>query len=205
MTSSRESTPCPSRSKGPQDERMLTDDEPAGPDDFPRTKEEFRKRCAEMMSGLKKHLTETHRLVAQLKKLHHQTAQQKLKVVSASVLNEQPKVWKASTSASYKRHSRLSENKKNHFLEKKDGGPANPRNKSNQSTVPMSPGPSSQPAPEDESTDMETEIPSPAATINTVRVTTEEKHRELLNMLLIPKRPALNHAVNSWRNKIPKE
>lgn len=112
MTSSRESTPCPSRSKGPQDERMLTDDEPAGPDDFPRTKEEFRKRCAEMMSGLKKHLTETHRLVAQLKKLHHQTAQQKLKVVSASVLNEQPKVWKASTSASYKRHSRLSENKK---------------------------------------------------------------------------------------------
>lgn len=69
----------------------------------------------------------------------------------------------------------------------------------------MSPGPSSQPAPEDESTDMETEIPSPAATINTVRVTTEEKHRELLNMLLIPKRPALNHAVNSWRNKIPKE
>ncbi|KAA1102353.1 hypothetical protein PGTUg99_029227 [Puccinia graminis f. sp. tritici] len=107
MPTTRDSTPCPSprynrfqKGKGP-----ITSSEPTAQVDV-----ENAKTRTEIMTKLEQRLNESQELLEKLKKIPNprQPAQTHLKVVSASLLENQPKIW---TSPCYKRHLRLNENK----------------------------------------------------------------------------------------------
>ncbi|KAA1090425.1 hypothetical protein PGT21_017087 [Puccinia graminis f. sp. tritici] len=211
MPTTRDSTPCPSprynrfqKGKGP-----ITSSEPTAQVDV-----ENAKTRTEIMTKLEQRLNESQELLEKLKKIPNprQPAQTHLKVVSASLLENQPKIW---TSPCYKRHLRLNENKMKHFVDRKDQrgrldsiGISNTLNASihedwEEQCGSHTPTLSIHEDETDQSGHDQVEVTSTTATIATMQVPAEEEEgRRIRDSLLLPRVTALDEAINSWRKKI---
>ncbi|KAA1110727.1 hypothetical protein PGT21_030403 [Puccinia graminis f. sp. tritici] len=211
MSTTRDSTPCPSprnnrrqKGKAPAERADLTlVASPTQPD------VEKAGTSKEIINRLEQRLSESQELLEKLKKLQNprQSARTQLKVVSGSVLQTQPKIW---TSPAYKRHSRMNENKMQHFEDRAKDQRERPESIGSFNTPCSTPTitPSNNPSVHEDGTeqsvtDDQVDVMSTTATIATVRPTPEEEEaRRLRDALLMPRVPALDAAINSWRNSI---
>ncbi|KAA1075889.1 hypothetical protein PGT21_029373 [Puccinia graminis f. sp. tritici] len=210
MSTTRDSTPCPS----PRYNRRQKGRAPAERADLnlvasPGQPDLEHEASKEIIRRLEQRLNESQDLLEKLKKVHNtrQPAQTQLKVVSGSVLQTQPRIW---TSPSYKRHSRMNENKMQHFEDRAKDQRERPESIGSFSTSCSTPtitrsiNPSLHEDGEEQSvTSDQVDVMSTTATIATVQPTLEEvEARRIRDALLMPRVPALDASINSWRNNI---
>ncbi|OAV92140.1 hypothetical protein PTTG_27725 [Puccinia triticina 1-1 BBBD Race 1] len=208
MSTTRDSTPCPS--PRPNDYRDRKGKGRAIPSpSFPSHETER----SEIIKLLESRLNESHQLLAKLKRLSRQQQPQaprntkKFKNIFFSpALGNQPKIWASSSSSSHKRHCKLNNSKMQHFQERKSQG-ARPRGMSIfGSPSQANPAAADGPEPETEGTNScigdPTDVLSTSATIDTVQQSDEEQARILRESLLLPRIPELDEAINSWRSRV---